>query len=56
MKVRDLIKVLEKCDPDSSVGYCVNGSIDSFTPLDEMIGVNEYADCVVLHHEIIVPK
>jgi hypothetical protein len=55
MTVNELITHLNCIEnKDKKIGYRVNEN--EFTPLDKMIGVGEYADVVVLQHEIIVPK
>lgn len=54
MKVNELIEILSNIkDKNIPVGYVVNGE---FITLDEMIGVNVYADCVELQHEVTIPK
>lgn len=50
MTVTELIDILSRVENKNKlVGYWVNGD---FKTLDNMIGVGEYADCVVLQHDI----
>lgn len=50
MTVAELIDILNRVeDKNKFVGYWINGD---FKPLDGMIGVSEYTDCVVLQHDI----
>lgn len=54
MRVQDLINILSRVEnKDKPVGYIV-GFSGEFIPLDTLIGVGEYADCVVLQHEVKV--
>ncbi|GFN32443.1 hypothetical protein PCURB6_27030 [Paenibacillus curdlanolyticus] len=50
MKVSTLIEILSDLeDKDIPVGYMIG---NEFVPLDDIIGVNKYADCIILQHEI----
>lgn len=56
MKVKQLIDILNGIEnKEKPVGYVV-GYGQEFLPLDELIGIGEYADCVVLQHEVKVSK